>query len=251
MTFEKTQKEVEIMTECGRRLKKATDTLIPSIKPGDSTFDVDIRATKLLKENGLEVSFSTVEGYKYATCLPVNEQAVHTPPKKDVILKPGDVLTIDMGGLYRGYHTDWATTIIVGNLRDARKEAFLKAGRDALTKTLSALGVGVRLGIVGKIMQETIEGAGYKVLKDLTGHGIGRELHEDPYIPNVVYKPIEKTYLIKPGFVAAIEIIYSESTSKIIQTNPDKWSIDTADGSLAACFEHTVSIDQNGVHILT
>ncbi|MFO0703306.1 MAG: type I methionyl aminopeptidase [Patescibacteria group bacterium] len=251
MSFEKSISEIEIMTECGKRLRNATSELIPSIRPGQSTYEVDKKATELLRKYGLVLSFPTVQGYDFATCLPVNEQAVHTPPKKNRILEKGDVLTVDMGGLYKGYHTDWATTIIVGNVKDPKKEKFLAAGKLALSKTLKALGVGVRLGLVGKIMQETIESNGYRVLQDLTGHGIGRELHEDPYIPNIVYKPIEKTYLIKPGFVCAIEIIYSESTSKIVQNNPDGWSIDTADGSLAACFEHTIMIDQNGVHILT
>ncbi len=250
MSLYKTQKEIEIMTECGKRLRAVTDALIPSISLGETTKQVDARATKLIKDNGLDISFTTVKGYKHATCLPVNHQAVHTPPN-DYLLLPGDVLTIDIGGLYKGYHTDWATTIIVGGVSNARKEAFLKAGRDALSKTLSALAVGQHLGIVGKVMQEVIEGAGYKVLKDLTGHGIGRELHEDPYIPNFLYRPVEKTPIIKSGFVAAIEIIYSESSEKIVQNNPDGWSIDTSDGSLAACFEHTITIDQNGVHILT
>lgn len=238
------------MTECGKRLRAAYEELIPSIRPGETTLEVDKRADSLLEKNGLGASFKTVQGYHWATCLAVNDQAVHTPPN-GTILRPGDVLTVDYGGLHRGYHTDWATTIIVGGVKDARKERFLEIGRSALHKSIQALGVGVRLGIVGQIMQETIEGAGYKVLRDLTGHGIGRELHENPYIPNIVVSPIEKTYRIESGFVAAIEVIYSESTPKIIQKSSDRWSIDTADGSLAACFEHTVAIDENGVHILT
>lgn len=250
MPFVKSSHEIGIMTECGKRLRASYSEHIPSIKAGETTAEVDTRADRLLRKNGLEASFKTVEGYRWSTCLAVNNQAVHTPPNKTV-LRAGDVLTIDYGGLYQLYHSDWATTIIVGGIHDERKQRFLDTGKRALEKSIDALGVGIRLGIVGKIMQETIEGAGYKVLRDLTGHGIGRELHEDPYIPNVVLKPIETTYLIQPGFVAAIEIIYSESTEKIVQKSADQWSIDTADGSLAACFEHTVTVDQNGVHILT
>ncbi|HNQ31073.1 MAG TPA: type I methionyl aminopeptidase [Candidatus Woesebacteria bacterium] len=250
MKFEKTTEEIRIMTECGKRLREARMALIETIKAGDTTAQVDARADNLLKVHGLDASFKTVQGYHWATCIAVNHQAVHTPPN-ETVLCDGDVVTVDFGGLYQGYHTDWATTIIVGNISDTRKERFLNVGKQALERTISALGVGVRLGIVGQIMQQTIEGAGYKVLKDLTGHGIGKNLHEDPYIPNVVTAPIEKTYQIRPGFVAAIEVIYSESTAQIVQKSADKWSIDTADGSLAACFEHTVLIDQNGVHILT
>lgn len=250
MAFEKSQTEINIMTECGKRLRASHEELVASIKPGQTTHEVDVKADQLLVKNGLGASFKTVQGYSWATCLAVNNQAVHTPPST-YVLKTGDVLTIDYGGLYQGYHTDWATTIIVGNMVDYRKDRFLNTGKMALNKTLESLKVGQYLGIVGKIMQSEIEGAGYKILRELTGHGIGVELHEDPYIPNVVIKPIHKTYKIKPNFVAAIEVIYAESTEKIIQTATDGWSIDTADGSLAACFEHTVVIQQDGVHILT
>lgn len=250
MALTKTSREITIMTECGKRLRAAYEELIPTIHAGESTAQVDARADSLLTKNGLEASFKTVQGFRWATCLAVNDQAVHTPPG-DRVLQAGDVLTIDYGGLFRGYHSDWATTIIVDGVYDAHRERFLDAGRRALSSTLSALKVGEHIGIVGKIMQETIEGAGYRVMRELTGHGIGRELHEDPYIPNVKVGPLENTPVIRPGFVAAIEIIYSESTEKFVQKSPDGWSLDTADGSLAACFEHTVTIDQNGVHILT
>lgn len=250
MSFEKTPEEIEIMTECGKRLKEAYSHLIPSVCAGETTNDVERRANILLDQNGIEASFKKVHGYHWATCLAVNDQAVHTPPS-GYVLKEGDVLSIDYGGFYKGYHADWATTIIVGDVYDVPKQHFLAAGQSALKKTLDVLAVGQYLGIVGQIMQREIEGAGYRVLRDLTGHGVGRELHEDPYIPNVVVKPLEKTYRIKPGFVAAIEIIYAQSTEKIVQKASDGWSIDTADGSLAACFEHTVAVLQDGVHILT
>jgi len=250
MAFEKTQKEIDIMTECGKRLRASYEQLVASIQPGQTTLEIDTIADQLLAKNNLEASFKTVEGYRWATCLAVNHQAVHTPPSL-YVLKSGDVLTIDFGGLYHGYHTDWATTIIVGNEVNYRKDRFLTTGKIALKKTIESLKVGEYLGIVGKIMQSEIEGAGYKVLRELTGHGIGVELHEDPYIPNVVLKPIHKTYKIKPNFVAAIEVIYAESTERIVQTSPEGWSLDTSDSSLAACFEHTVAIQQDGVHILT
>ncbi len=250
MSFYKSPSEIAIMTACGKRLRTAYEALIPSIHPGETTAQVDARADNLLRENGLEASFKTVAGYHFATCLAVNDQAVHTQPN-DYVLCDGDVLTVDYGGLFQGYHTDWATTIIVGDDRSERKVRFLEAGQRALSRTLAALRVGEHIGIVGQIMQETIESAGYRVLRELTGHAIGRELHEDPYIPNVVVRPVKKTPVIQGGFVGAIEIIYSESSEKFVQKSPHKWSLDTADGSLAACFEHTVAIDQNGVHILT
>jgi methionyl aminopeptidase len=251
MTNIKSRVEIETITECGKRLKVVTGKLLNVIKPGLSTYDVDAIATKYLSESSLDVSFRTVAGYSYATCLPVNNQAVHTPPKKNKILVEGDVLTVDIGGLYGGYHTDWATTLVVGKEEEGEVKRFLDTGRTALAKSIGALGVGVRLGVVGQIMQRTIESAGYKVLKNLTGHGIGKELHEDPFIPNIAPKDIMRTPIVRSGFVCAIEIIYSQSTETTVLSDDDGWSIDTSDGSLAACFEHTVAIDENGVHILT
>lgn len=250
MAYIKTPHEIALMTEAGKRLHAVTERLIPAIKSGMTTRAVDDLAQSLLRLEGLGISFQTVNGYEFATCTAVNEQAVHTKPS-GYVLRPGDVLTLDIGGIYEGYHSDWATTIIVDHIHDVRKEKFLAAGQRALKETLAHLGPGVHLGMVGMIMQQEIEGAGYQVLRELTGHGIGRELHEDPYIPNVVTKPMHKTYQIQPGFVCAIEIIYSESTTHLVQTNPDGWSIDTADGSLAACFEETIVVTQNGIHILT
>lgn len=250
MALEKTSQEIAIMKECGKRLRSVTEVLMPKIHAGQSTLEIDLLAQNLLREAGLGVSFQTVAGYEFATCLPVNNQAVHTKPS-NYKLEIGDVLTIDIGGIFNKYHTDWATTIIVGGKKDSKKLKFLEAGKTALGKTLAALTIGARIGIVGQIMQSTIEGAGYRVLNDLTGHGIGLELHEEPYISNIAPKNIGNTPLIKEGFVGAIEIIYSESTDRIKQVSPDGWSIDTYDGSLAACFEHTVLVDRNGIHILT
>lgn len=249
-SYAKKPAEISLMKECGLRLRKVTDLLIPSIKSGQTALSVDAYATKLLKEQGIEGSFRTVDGYRWNTCIAINEQAVHTIPSNQ-ILKPGDVVTVDIGGLYKGYHADWATTIIVDRVHDPRKEAFLAAGLRALQETITKLHVGAPLSIVGQTMEQCIHGAGYQVLRDLTGHGIGKHLHEDPYIPNFISHKKVKEYFIEPNFVAAIEIIYSESTTDIIQRNPDKWSLDTADGSLAACFEHTVCVTQNGVDIFT
>ncbi len=194
----KTKSEIELMRECGKRLKASLDELLPQIKSGMSTLEIDVEAERLINKNGAESSFKRVPGYKWSTCLPVNEQAVHTPPSKRV-LKEGDVLTVDIGAYYQGFHTDYATTCIVGNTKNPEIEKFLRVGEDTLNKAIEKVKEGARLGEISKVAEDGIYSNGYFILKELTGHGIGHDLHEDPYVYNYSRKPVEKTMLIPSG----------------------------------------------------
>ena len=245
----KSPKEIEIMKECGRMLTASVDELLPFIKPGITTLAIDEEAERLIVKNGAESSFKKVRGYKWSTCLPINEQAVHTPPSNRVV-KDGDVLTLDIGAYYKGYHTDYATTCVVGSNTNPKVEHFLKTGRETLEKAIAQAVEGNRLGDIAKAMQEGIYGNGYFVLKDLTGHGIGHELHEDPFVPNYLDRPIEKTMKIQSGLVIAIEIIYSMGSEQIAFEKEGEWSIRTKDKSIAACYEHTVAILDKNTYIL-
>jgi len=246
----KTEEEIKIMSEGGKKLKQILERLIKFVKPGITTLAIENEAQRLIKEEKAEVSFDKVEGYQFATCLPVNEQIVHTPPSKRV-LKKGDLLTIDIGLYYQGFHTDCAKTMVVGEEEKGEIKRFLDTGREALKKAIEKIKVGGYLGEVSKTIEAIIKKNGYFVIKKLTGHGIGKDLHEDPFVFGFLDRPVEKTLKIKPGLVLAVEVIYSMGTEEIVFEKDNDWSIVTKDGSLSSCFEKTVAVTKNGVLILT
>ena len=245
----KSLEEIAIMRRGGERLRKVASTLKSEIREGMMTEDIDKRAKDLLKSYQGEPSFTKVKGYKWATCLPINEQVVHTPPSKRK-LKNGDVLTLDIGMYHGGFHTDYADTFIVGASTDPKVNKFLEVGKNCLSKATSEFKIGNYVGQISKVIDDSIHGSGYFILRELTGHGIGRKLHEDPFIPGYLDRPVRETPKIQSGLVVAIEIIYSMGTEKIVY-EADGWSIKTADERLSACFEHTVTATKNGPLILT
>ena len=246
----KTPQEIEIQKKCGSALVSVAKRLEPLIVPGVTTLELDLAAQKYLIEAGVELSFTRVPGYKYATCICINEQAVHTEPSAQKI-EEGDVVTVDIGAYLSGFHTDYSNTYYITQNPSPKIEKFLFVGRSTLDAAIAKVQVGVRLGEVSRVIYEGITGAGYHVLKSLTGHGVGHELHEEPYVMQYNDKPIQKTPIITPGMVLAIEVIYSVGTDHIAEEPGQKWSIISADRSLTACFEKTIAITENGVCILT
>jgi methionyl aminopeptidase len=246
----KTEEEIEYMRQGGKKLMDAVHELMPQIRPGVTTEWVDARAEELIRKHGAEPSFTTVPGYHWTTCLPVNEQVVHTPPSKRV-LKEGDILTVDVGALYKGLHTDWATTVIIGKPLRAEHETFLKVGEEALEKALLKVKGGHHTGEISKAIEDEIYGHGYFILKELTGHGVGKSLHEDPHIPGYCDRPIEKTPCMEAGLTIAVEVIYSLGTEEIAYEDGNDWSVITRDRSLSACFEKTIAVTVNNSFILT
>ena len=250
MIHYKTEEEIKIMSEGGKKLKQILKRLIKFVKPGITTLAIENEAQRLIKEEKAEVSFDKVEGYQFATCLPVNEQIVHTPPSERV-LKKGDLLTIDIGLYYQGFHTDCAKTMVVGEEEKGEIKRFLDTGREALKKAIEKIKVGGYLGEASKAIETIIKKNSYFVIKKLTGHGIGKDLHEDPFVFGFLDRPLEETLKIKPGLVLAVEVIYSMGTEEMVFEKDNDWSIVTKDGSLSACFEKTVAVTKNGVFILT
>lgn len=246
----KTPEEIETMTESGRRLREVVKKLLPQIKVGKTTKQIDKEAEKLIRELGGEPSFKRVKNYNWSTCLPVNEQIVHTLPS-DRILKEADILTLDIGFYYQGFHTDFATTFIVGEKQDKEVLKFLEIGRKTLNKALDKVKAGGYLGEISRTIEENITKNNFEVIHELTGHGIGRQLHEDPYVPGFLNVPVDKTYKMRPGLVIAVEVIYAKGGSKIKFEKNSDWSIVTADSSLSACFEHTIAIGDKRALILT
>jgi methionyl aminopeptidase len=246
----KTNEEIEIMKQCGDKLNHTVQDLLPFIQDGITTLEIDQEAERLLHTYGASSSFKRVQGYHWSTCLPINDQVVHTPPSKRKV-KNGDVLTLDIGAFYKGFHTDYATTFVIGGKTDEKTQKFLDVGEKTLELALQKVQNGHYLGEISEVIQKEIYGNGYFILKELTGHGVGRELHEDPYVLGYVDRATNKTYKMRPGLVIAVEIIYAMGTEEIRHEGIDDWSIISADHSLTACFEKSIAVTDKNTCILT
>ena len=244
----KTPEEIAIMREGGKKLGTILEDLLEFSAPGIVLMDIEKRACDLIEKAGAAASFKTVPEYSWATCLNVNEVVVHGIPTP-YVLKEGDILTIDIGLIYKGFHTDTAGTKIIGSSK--KNERFLAIGKLALSRGIAASVIGNRVGNISKVVQETIEGAGYSIVKSLVGHGIGRDLHEEPQIPNYLRGAIENTPLLQEGMTIAIEPIYAMGRGEIVYQNDDGWTLATRDRSLTSVFEHTLAITKDGPVILT
>jgi len=245
----KSEEEIKKMEEGGKRLRAIVDELIKIVKPGITTWEIEEIAERLIKKSGGYPAFKKVKNYFWSVCTPVNEEIVHTPPKKEVRLKEGDLLTVDIGLLYQGYNTDYAETMIVGKDVNHLSD-FLEAGKRALKKAIEVALVGNYVGDISFAIEKEIKASGYTVIRDLVGHGIGKELHEDPFIPGFFEGERDKTPRLVEGMTLAIEVIYSQGSDQIKYKKNDGWTIVTADGSLAACFETTVAILEKKTLIL-
>ncbi len=250
MIHYKTPEEIKTMQKSGEILKEVMAVVVPQIKPGMTTLEIDELVQMEIKKRGGDISFNKVDNYSWAICASVNAQIVHTPPST-YVLKNGDMLTIDIGVYYGGFHTDHAVTFIVGVNEDPKLKRFLQVGRDALVKALNEVKVGNYVDDVSRVFQTEIEGAGYSIVKRLTGHGIGRELHEEPHIPCYMSKPRTETAPFKPGMVVAIEVMYAMGSGEMIQEPGNSWSLITKDGSMSAQFEHTIAVLDKNTLILT
>lgn len=241
------------MAEGGRKLGGILQKLLDKAQPGVTLMDIETLADGLIRQEGGAASFKTVKGYKWATCLCVNDVVVHGIPT-DYVLKDGNVLTIDVGMLYKGFHTDTAwTKIVKSDKREviSDKEKFLRLGEEALWKAIAQAKASNRVGHISQTIQRIIEGAGYGIVKTLVGHGVGGELHEAPQVPGFLKTPIAATPELGEGMTIAIEVIYATGGGGVVYANDDGWSIATKDGSLSAVFEHTIAITAGGPQVLT
>jgi methionyl aminopeptidase len=244
----KTEAEMETMAEGGAKLGRVKKILADAIGPGVSAMDIENLAMKTIKDEGAEASFDKVPGYHWATCINVNEGLVHGIPTKDMVFKKGDVVSVDVGIFYKGFHTD--TSITVGVDLPPEKQKFLNVGRETLQKALKMVRVGNHIFDISKVIEDSIEGAGYSTIKALVGHGVGRELHEDPQIPCFVPGRIEDSPVIKEGMVLAIEIMYAQGSDKV-EILEDGWTIAMRDGKISGLFEDTIAVTEKGPRVIT
>lgn len=233
------------MREGGHHLGRIRRKLLSMLAPGLDLFEVELQAQKQIRAVGAVPNFSEVDGYGFATCLMVNDEVVHVKPRHR-ILKKGDLVTVDVGLKWHGWHLDTADSILVSEADDR----FVSTGRIALTKAIAQAVPGNRVGHMSRAMQKVIDGNGYSSVRKYCGHGIGRSIHEEPQIFCFLDKPIKETMLVKEGMTIAIEVMMNEGRSEVL-IEKDGWYSHTADGSRSAQFEHTVLVTKDGPEILT
>lgn len=254
----KTPKEIEVMKIGGKILADTLFEVLGKVRPGITEIEVDAMADRLISEKGGEAAFKKVKGYHHATCISTNNVVVHGIPT-DYKLKEGDVLGVDCGVFYKGFYTDMSETIRVSangkwqiaNGKGDEVDKFLKTGKRALEAGIEAAVGGNRIGSISKTIQDIVEGGGYSVVRSLIGHGVGKQLHEDPEVPGYLNKKIEKTPLLKPGMTIAVEVIYNMGGFEVSYINKDGWTIATSDGLLSGLFERTIAITNKKPLILT
>lgn len=240
---------IEALREGGKRLGKLTEKLYDLVTTEVSPHDIETTAQSLIREAGGTPSFQTVRNYKWATCICINEGVVHGVPVSTHPFADGDVVMVDVGLLFEGYHTDNAFTKVVGK-STKEKDKFLEAGKEALGRALETIKPGVHVGEISKNIQETLEQYAVTPARGLTGHGVGKKLHREPMIPCFLVGDPRNTPIITEGLALAIEVIYMQGSPELM-IDLDGWTIRTKDGKLAAVFEETVEVTNDGHSILT
>ncbi len=244
----KSPREIEVMAEGGRILANALDVVRAAVKPGVTTGDLDAAAEEFIRRHeGAVPAFKGLYGFPASLCTSVNNEIVHGIPSRSRLLKDGDIVSIDVGVKYRGYYTDAAITVGVGNV-DARTQKLLDVTRQALEYGIEAARPGNHIGDIGAAVQRVVEAAGFSVVRTLVGHGIGVEPHEEPQVPN--HGKPKRGHPLVPGLCIAIEPMVNVG-GPATRTLGDKWTVVTQDGSRSAHFEHTVAVTAEGPRVLT
>lgn len=242
----KTAQEIAAMKKGGKILAEILENLKTKVVPGVTTKELDTYAEELMKKAGVLPSFKGYHGYPAVLCASVNEEVVHAIPGNR-ILNEGDIIGLDCGVVVEGMHTDHAITIGVGKI-SVENAQLIRVTERALSIAINMIKPGVTIGDIGSVIQKYVEGQGFSIVRELTGHGVGHKLHEDPFIPNFG-KPGHGV-AIKPGMTIAIEPIVTAG-NRFTKTLSDHWTIVTQDKSWSAHFEHSLVITPNGCEILT
>jgi methionyl aminopeptidase len=242
----KTPRELDIMREAGRIVALTHQELKKHIAPGITTKELDSIAEAFIRKNNAIPSFKGYNGFRGSICASVNEELVHGIPG-DRKLNNGDVISIDIGAMFNGYHGDSAWTYAVGEI-DSETKRLLDVTEQSLYLGLQEAKPGERLSNISNKIQTYVEENGFSIVREYVGHGIGQDLHEDPQIPH--YGPPNKGPLLKPGMVLAIEPMVNAG-SRYVKTLADDWTVVTVDGRMCAHFEHTVAITETGYEIFT
>jgi methionyl aminopeptidase len=244
----KSKREIDVMAKGGQILAETVALMERSVRPGISTEELDKIADDFIRSHpGAIPSFKGLYNFPASICTSINNEIVHGIPSRRRVLVEGDIVSVDVGVKYEGYHTDSATTVAVGKIPQ-ESQRLLDVTKMALEAGVNAARNGNHLGDIGAAVQEVVENAGFSVVRDLVGHGIGTGFHEEPQVPN--YGKPRRGLRLVPGLTIAIEPMVNIGKPGI-RTMPDRWTVVTQDGTRSAHFEHTVAITENGPRVLT
>lgn len=243
----KSEREIELMREAGKILAKTHEELGKALKPGMTTYEIDRIGEEIIRSYGCIPSFKGYEGYPASICVSVNEEVVHGIPSKKKIIRDGDIVSLDAGVIYKGYQSDAARTHAVGEI-SAEARQLIEVTKQSFYEGIKYARSGNHLNDICSHIQEYAESFGYGVVRDLVGHGIGRDMHEDPEIPN--FRMNRKGLLLKPGMTFAIEPMINMGRADVLWTDDD-WTVVTDDGSLSAHYENTILITSGDPEILS
>ena len=243
----KSQREIELMREAGRILALTHEELRKAIKPGISTYEIDRIGEEVIRSYGCIPSFLNYNGYPASVCVSVNDEVVHGIPSKKRILQDGDIVSLDCGVIYKGYHSDSARTYGVGEISEKASD-LIKVTKASFFEALKVCKPGNHINDISKAVFEYITARGYSAVRDLVGHGVGANLHEAPEVPN--FTRMKKGPKLKPGMTLAIEPMINIGTYEVLWLDDD-WTVVTADGELSAHYENTVLITEGEPEILS
>lgn len=243
----KTSRELQIMKEACRISAGALQTIGKAVEPGVTTAELDRLAEKYIRSQGGEPNFKNYEGYPATACISINNEVIHGIPSKSRILKQGDIVSIDLGAKFGGYHGDNAATFACGDVSPEAKR-LINATRESLYEGIKAAVAGSRIGDISHAVQTYVEANGFSVVRQFVGHGIGTHLHEAPEVPN--FGTAGRGIRLMPGMTLAIEPMVNAGGYDV-KIMPDGWTVKTTDGSLSAHFEHTIVITADGPKIMT
>lgn len=243
----KSPREIELMREAGRILAKTHEELAKNLRPGMSTWDIDHMGEEIIRSYGCIPSFKNYNGYPASICVSINDEVVHGIPHKEHFLDEGDIVSLDAGVIYKGYHSDAARTYGIGEIDDDAKK-LIEVTRQSFFEGIKFAKAGNHLNDISAAIQKYAESFGFGVVRDLVGHGIGSHLHEDPEIPNFARK--RKGILLQPGMTLAIEPMITEGSYEVVWLDDD-WTVMTEDGGWAAHYENTILITEGEPEILS
>jgi methionyl aminopeptidase len=243
----KNREQIALMRRAGRVVAEMHEVCIRAAKPGATTLDVDAAAREVIQRRGARSNFLGYNGFPAVVCTSPNDVIVHGIPSADVVLEAGDILSIDCGAIIEGWHADAAVTVPIGEVDD-ESVRLMEVTRRSLEAAIDQVVEGHRLGDVGAAVEGIAERAGFSVVREYVGHGIGTAMHEDPQVPN--YGPAGKGMKLKEGHVLAIEPMVNVGSAET-EVLDDGWTVVTLDGKRSAHFEHTIAVTEHGPEVLT